>query len=248
MSTQAEFWNKSWDWEHTKNRAPIFGYSAGIYDTPKLAKDQVLPFLQVPAGANLSLNEDWNETNKTRLQAAEKFLTENNELMNLLQENLAVVDYQQYNLLVLRSVAKLCRQSLNMLLGLQRINTLLNLSSTAASLNAGLAVSLLDQALEEVKIMRSQRNETLQEVTAVWYQDWYPRVHEANGRKYLDQVDDVKDHRPTRTVDMSYLIYRQLKFRLGKWAEDVLNARNQFAKTHSLPLKNETFNWESIDL
>ncbi len=248
LSAQAEFWNKSWGWEYSKNRAPIFGYSAAIYDTPKLAKDQVLPFLPVPAGADLSLNNDWNEANKVRLSAAERFLTENNELMNLLQENLAVVDYQHYNLLVLQSVAMLCRQNLYMLLGLQRINTLLTSSSDGAALNAGLAVSLIDQALHQVKLLSDQRNETLQQVTAIWYQDWYPRVSEANGRIYLDEVDDVKDHRPTRTVDMSYLIYRQLKFPLGKWAQDVLSVRNQFAKTHNLPVKIESFNWENIDL
>ena len=71
---------------------------------------------------------------------------------------------------------------------------------------------------------------------------------EANGRKYLDQVDDVKDHEPVRTVDMSYLIYRQLKYPLGKWAEEVTNARNQFAKTNNLPTRTETFNWENTEL
>jgi hypothetical protein len=57
-------------------------------------------------------------------------------------------------------------------------------------------------------------------------------------------VDDVKDHQPGRTVDMSYLIYRQLKYPLGKWAEDVLTARNQFAKTHNLPLRTGSLEWE----
>ena len=67
---------------------------------------------------------------------------------------------------------------------------------------------------------------------------------EANGRKYVDLVDDIKDHLPVRTVDMSYLIYRQLKYPLGKWAEEVVNARNQFAKRNNLPIRTETLNWE----
>ncbi|MEO6290080.1 MAG: glycoside hydrolase, partial [Ginsengibacter sp.] len=144
--------------------------------------------------------------------------------------------------------AQLCRQNLTMLLDLQKINNLLKLSSDAVASNPSLAISLVDQALEQVKNIRDERNEVLQTVTTVWYQDWYPRVAVANGRKFLDQVDDVKDHGPARTVDMSYLIYRELKFPLGKWAKDVLGARNQFAKKNNLPTRSEIFNWENIEL
>ncbi len=248
LSTQAEFWEKSWEWKPSKNRSPIFGYSAGIFDTPRLAKDQVLPSLPVPSGSDLSINKSWNADNKQRLEAAEKFLKENDELMNLLYKNLLTADYQHYNLQVLHSVAQLCRQNLSMLLGLQNINNLLTLSSDAAATNPSLAVSLIDQALDQAKKIHDERNEVLQEVTTVWYQDWFPRVAEANGRKFLNQVDDVKDHVPARTIDMSYLIYRELKFPLGKWAEDVLTARNQFAGKNNLPLRSETFDWASIEL
>ncbi len=254
LSTQAEFYDKSWEWSSSQNRTPIFGRSIkifgndkGAFEEPITAQDQTLPALPVPSATDLSLNTDWNSKNKERLLAAEEFLMENNELMNLLQENLIRVDYQHYNLQVLRSVAQLCRQNLNMLLDLQRVNDFLNLSYSIASTNPAVAVSLIDQALDQVKKIRDERNEVLQTVTTVWYQDWYPRVAEANGRKYLDQVDDVKDHLPVRTVDMSYLIYRQLKYPLGKWAEEVADARNQFAKRNNLPASTETFKWETTE-
>ncbi len=48
--------------------------------------------------------------------------------------------------------------------------------------------------------------------------------------EYLHAVDDVKDHRPIRTPDMSYLIYRELNFPMNKWAEATLEARNAFAR------------------
>ena len=47
---------------------------------------------------------------------------------------------------------------------------------------------------------------------------------------------------------MSYLIHRQLKLPLGKWAKEVLNARNQFAGKNNLPARSELFNWERIQL
>ena len=248
LCTQAEFWNKSWDWEPSKNRSPIFGYSAAVYDTPKLAKDQVLPALPIPSGVDLSFNNNWDSANSQRISAAKKFLKQNDELMNLLNKTVISADYQHYNLAVLRSVAQLCRQNLTMLLDLQKINNLMKLSSDAAAINPSLAISLIDETLGVVKDIRDERNQVLQAVTSVWYQDWYPRVAEANGRTFLDQVDDVKDHGPARTVGMSYLIYRELKFPLGEWAKDVLEARNEFASKKNLPNKSETFDWENIEL
>lgn len=247
LSTQAQFYSKSWEWEHSNWRTPIFGNSFGIFDTAKPARDQTLPYLPVSSATNLSLNADWSNNNKERLVRAQKFLEQNNELMNLLQQNLVSVDYHHYNLQVLLSVAQFCRQNIKMLLGLKRINDLMTLSSVIAGNNPAAAISLIDQALDQLKVIRDDRNEVLQTVTAVWYQDWYPRVSEANGRKFLDLVDDVKDHQPARTVDMRYLVYRQLKYPLGKWAEDEVRARNQFAQTNNLPVRTESFNWESIE-
>src|SRR4030095_8259204 len=121
LSSQAEFWNTSWEWENSRHRSPIIGSSAGIFHSPKPAKDQSLPALPVPSATNLSVNLDWIRQNQERLQAAEKLLLENDALMLLLQENLDRVDDKLDNLLVLRSVAQLCRQNLNMLLDLRRI-------------------------------------------------------------------------------------------------------------------------------
>ena len=243
LISQSRFWENSWEWETSKNRTPIFGNSDTIYATPMPAKDQKLAPLPVPSAGNLSVNVNWGENNKEKLILVEKYLEENDELMNLLQQNMLKAEYQHYNLQVLFTVAQLCRQNLNMLLDLKRINEFLILSSDVASMRPLLAISLLDQALDQVKRIRNDRNQVLDAVNTVWYQDWYPRVAEANGRKYLDQVDDVKDHPPARTVDMSYLIYRELKYPLGQWAEEVRKVRNQFARDNNLPIREEMINW-----
>ncbi|RZK47261.1 MAG: glycoside hydrolase [Pedobacter sp.] len=244
LSTQADFWDKSWDWDFFDFRKPIFGNSYKVYDTPRLARDQTLPLLAVPSGTDLSFKSAWNLNNKPRLDAARKYLSENDELMKLLSQNVILADYQHYNLQVLQSVALLTRQNLNMLLDMKKINELLEISSGLAASNPKAAVALIDQALDQAQEIYNERNEMLQNVTTTWYQDWHPRVPEANGRKFLDQVDDVKDHQPVRTVDMSYLIYRQLKYPLGKWAADLVKARNQFAVSNNLPIKSDMLEWE----
>lgn len=247
LSKQAQFYDDSWDWEDSRWRTPIFGNSEEIYTTAKPAKDQILPMLPVPLASDLSVKSDWSNANKKRLQDAEKFLKENNKLTDLLHKNLRSVQYNQYNVEVMLSVALLCRQNLNMLLQLQHIYTLLQQSAKVALKDASAAVSLIDQALDEAKIIQKQRNETLQSLTKVWYKEWNSRVGEANGRRYLNIVDDVKDHQPGRTADMSYLVYRQLHYSLDKWVENVLNNRNVFARKNHLPLKKEKLQWKFLD-
>ncbi len=246
LSTQAEFWGRSWQLRSSNNRVPIFGNSEQVYPEPKPAKDQTLPPLPVPSPTDLFLKTDWNNNNALLLEEAERFLKENNALMNLLQENHSKAGFQTYNLQVLQSVAQLCRQNLQMLLDLKKINGFMTLAMQASAGNPAIAVALIDAALDKLNAIRNQRNEVLQSVTATWYQEWYPKVAEANGRKFLHQADNVKDHHPDRTIDMSYLIYRQLKYPLGNWAKEVLEVRNRFAKQHNLLERKELFNWDSI--
>ena len=41
---------------------------------------------------------------------------------------------------------------------------------------------------------------------------------------------------------MSYLVYRELLYPLGAWADQVRAARNRYARAHNLPLRNDQFN------
>ncbi|HEY6978417.1 MAG TPA: glycoside hydrolase family 20 zincin-like fold domain-containing protein [Chitinophagaceae bacterium] len=247
LSRQAQFYDESWDWKPSPWRSPVFGNSSEIYKTPKPASDQTLPMLPVPSEKDLSVKIDWSKMNYQRLRSAKTFFKENDELIRLLHENIRSAAYQRYNLEVMLSVALLCRQNLNMLLHLEHMDTLLKLASKIALKDAAVAVALLDDALDEAGIIRAERNKTLQALTTVWYKEWYPREAEANGRRYLDIVDDVKDHRPARTVDMTYLIYRDLHYPLGKWAEDVQHARNRFAEKKGLPLRKKLLLWEQVN-
>ena len=64
--------------------------------------------------------------------------------------------------------------------------------------------------MQTARRIREERNAALREAVETWGKSWYPRVAEANGRRFLHELDDVKDHLPDRTVDMSYLVYREL--------------------------------------
>jgi hypothetical protein len=174
-------------------------------------------------------------------------MTENDELMGLLLENLQRVEGNRDGLAVFLSIAGLYRQNLDMLRAMGAIDGMLQAASASAQKNeARQAIQSVDRALDAARAMQWSRNKALGDAQKVWYKSWYPRVTEANGRKFLHEVDDVKDHLPDRTTDMSYLVYREMLLPVGEWAEQIRTARNQYAQAHQLPVRNDKLDWKDL--
>jgi hypothetical protein len=248
MSEQGQFWKESWEAVPSNARTPIWGDWDRINHPPQPAEDQTLTLPPVPSPGVLSLSYDWASMNRRRLELAVRFLADNDELLDLLHENLRRVEFNLYNLELYLAIAQLYRQNIQMLLDLEHINTALQTAQTAAGKGEyQRAVAALDQALDLAETIRQQRNYAFEDATATWYKSWYPRVPEANGRKFVDSVDDVKDHLPVRTVDMTYLIYRQLLYPLGDWAREVLRVRNEYAHAHNLPVQSRSWDWKDVN-
>ncbi len=245
MSLEAQFWADSWETTPSARRKPMFGNSYGIFIPPRPARDETLPLPPIPSPPYLTPGWDWTHDNADRLRLTAKFLAENDELLDLLHLNLQRVEFNRYNLEVFLSIARLYRQNLIMLQSLGRIDALLKSAQAAAKREeTRQAVTALDGALNTVEMIREQRNQALQDATATWYQSWFPRVLEANGRRFLNEMDDVQDPRAVRTVDMSYLVYRELILPVQEWAESLQRVRNQYAELHDLPVRNEKFDWK----
>ena len=247
MSEQGQFWKESWDSVASNARTPLWGDWDRINQPPQPAEDQTLPLPAVPSTDMLALSYDWSAISQRRLELSSRFLAGNDELLDHLYKNLQRVEFNRYNLELYIAIAQLCRQNINMLMDLSRIDTDLKTAQAAASKGdfKG-AVVALDGALDLAETVRQQRNRAFADAVKVWYKSWYPRVAEANGRKFLQQVDDVKDHLPVRTADMTYLIYRQLLYPLGDWASQVESARNQYAGAHGLPVRSRPYNWKDL--
>jgi hexosaminidase len=244
MSRQAQFWNDSWETTFSTSRKPIFGNSDHVYNPRRPVHDQTLPLPPVPSPEYMQTQSNWSKDNSRRLELAAQARAENQELLELLYSNLRHVEHNRYNLEVFASIARLCRQNLDMLDDLARINGHLEAAQSAATnQQPQAAVDSIDQALDAAESIRQERNRVYQDTLETWYKTWLPRVEQANGRRYVHELDDVKDHLPDRTADMSYLIYRELLLPLGDWAKAVESARNQFAGKHGLPVRTGDFNW-----
>ncbi|TAM82003.1 MAG: hypothetical protein EPN47_11320 [Acidobacteria bacterium] len=250
MSEQAQFYKDSWDVVASNARKGIWGDYAPIIYKPRMpAEDQTLPLPPPPSGELLNRDPGWAKVNARRLQLASSFFSQSDTLMDLLNKNLQSVQFNDYNLQVYASIAHLYRQNLEMLMDLQRIDSLFDSAKEAASkARAEEAVADVDQVLDLAQDIRDHRNAAFAKAVQIWEKSWYPRVEEANGRKYLDEVDDVKDHLPMRTVDLSYLIYRELLLPLGEWYDEVEAARNQYAKGYDIPARSDKLNWKDYKI
>jgi len=249
MSTQGQFWKESWETVPADARTPVWGDWDRINNPPQPAEDQTMPEPPIPSPGLLTLNYDWASMSQRRLQLAGRFLAENDELLDLLHSNLERVEFNHYNLELYIGIAQVYRQNIAMILDLGSINTALQAAQAAAAkADAKHAVAAVDRALNMAENIRELRNQAFADVVGTWYKSWLPRVPEANGRKFLDKVDDVKDHLPVRTVDMTYLIYRQLRYPLDDWADKVEAARNQYAAAHNLPTQSRQWHWKDLSI
>lgn len=245
MSGQAQFWTDSWEETESNARKPIWGNSNTIYHPRNPVHDQTLPLPPAPA-ADLTYRSTWAEQNRRRTELNAEFLLENDDLLGLLYQNLRVSTLNRYNLEVYLSIAQLCRQNLQMIAGIQRMDQLLIAASKLKSSKAKEAVAEVDRALDIANSIWQQRNHVLRDATETWYQSWLPRVAEANGRTFLHELDDVKDHLPDRTVDMTYLVYRELQLPFDSWTRAISAARNQFAAANHLPTRTDQLHWSSL--
>jgi hexosaminidase len=259
MSQQAQFWSDSWE-PGPSPRIGLFGNSDRIYNPRKPVKDQTLKLPPAPgpglkaAGASRKppkgqeVDGGWRRDNARRLQLAADAMADNDELLGLLEENLLSVEFNRHNLEVYISIAQLYRQNLEMLSGIGRMDALVEAAQKAAAEGkAKNALESLDGALGIAENIRQHRNLALRDAVSTWYKSWWPRVEEANGRRFLHQLDDVKDHVPDRTVDMTYLVYRELQLPFGEWVSAVRGTRNQYAAANHLPEKTGEFDWRDTE-
>src|SRR5208283_3718893 len=151
-------------------------------------KDQTLRLPPAP-DSSLRFDAEWTRENARRLEFAADALSDNDELLGLLHENLGRADLNRYNLEVYVSIAQLYRQNLEMLTDIGRICFQLEAAQRAAAdKQPKEAVEALDRALNLARHIRQRRNAVLRDATSVWYKSWFPRVAQANGRQFLREL------------------------------------------------------------
>jgi hypothetical protein len=47
-------------------------------------------------------------------------------------------------------------------------------------------------------------------------------------------------------VDLSYLVYREKLLPFGAWVNAIQAARNEYAASHHMPVRNDRFDWSDL--
>ncbi len=245
MSYQAQSWSDSWDTAPSNARKPIWGGPYEIYKTPLPASDQTLP-LPPASSPDLGYHSEWSVQNAKRIQLAIDGLRQNENLKALLEENLERSQFNHYNLEVYLSIANLYRQNFDMISGIHDMDLDLAAADKVKTVDPKTALEDVDRALNTATVIWKERNEVLQNTITTWGVSWQPRVAEANGRIFLHELDDVKDHLPDRTVDMSYLVYRETLLPFGTWVNSIATVRDQFAVAHKFAVRKYQMSWGAL--
>jgi hypothetical protein len=228
MSQQSHFWLDSWEWG-PGSRKPIWGNSEGVFNPRRPVKDQMLPL----PGAD---PQGWLRDNQRRIELAQTFLAQNDELVGLLNENLGRVERNRYSLELYLAIAHLYRQNLEMIVDIGRICSLLSRAN----------MGNYDRALELAQQIRQQRNVAYRNAVTTYEKTWFPRVRQANGRTFLHELDDVKDHVGDRTIDLTYMIERELQLPFGQWVETIRETRNKEAAVAGGKPDTRVFDWADM--
>ena len=160
------------------------------------------------------------------------------------------VEFNRYNLEVYLSIAKLCRQNLRLFIQLDEMNGgLEKAQQEAGKQHYADAVAGLDRALGWAGRIRDERNQALHDVTATWYETWFPRVRAAHGRHLARAPQNFVDMGSSdaarrRQEGLVYLIEREFALPFGEWVRQVQNARNDYAVAHKLPKREIHFDWQ----
>lgn len=195
---------------------------------------------------NLAFSSAWSNDNAKRLALAAEATRQNDTLLGMLAENIRTVQFNRYNLEVYLSVANLYRQGFDMIAGIHHMDALLTSAARKREQDPARALSDVDSALDGVGSILRQRNQALQNAVDTWDVVSFPPVADANGRHSFFELDDVKDHEADRTVDLSYLVYREKILAFGEWVNAILASRNQYATAHHLPARDIRWNWDDI--
>ncbi|MGH9325502.1 MAG: glycoside hydrolase family 20 zincin-like fold domain-containing protein [Terriglobia bacterium] len=246
MSFQSQAYSDSWDTVPSTHRKPIWGGSYKIYEAPHPADDPSIPLPPAPT-ADLSYHSAWSKDNMRRVNLASRALEQNGILLGLLYENLHRAQFNRDNLEVYLSIAMLCRQNFQMIGQIAEMDRDLKDAAKLNRRDPAKAIAMVDRALDTATLIWRQRNQALQNATQTWYHNWEPRVAEANGRRFLHILSDVKDHLADRTVDMSYLVYGEKILPFGPWVNAIAKSRNEFAEAHNLPARNYQMKWDALN-
>jgi hypothetical protein len=244
LQQHAMFFNRSWDQVVSRARAPGYGNSYGK-GRGVVRRDDTLPPPGLPRLPGLDFVPSYSGHYEKLVREAGELAVQGRLLIEKIYENLPRANRNRYNLEVLLSIARLTLHHEMMIAAMGRIES--NLADARVAAVEGRpsdALEALSAAYQLAEQQIQSREQTFQNLKAVWEKSQYPKGREVAGRKFVHILDDTKDHWADRRADLSYLTAPEESIGLNAWMGALSRVAREYAGNNGVQLSPGTFGGE----
>ncbi len=237
LQRQARAWQRAWDRVASRVRKPGYGNSEG----PGLGtarQDLTLTPPPLPDTATLAYTPQFAAKYKGLVAEAPVQRLQNDQLQHALTANMLSASRNQYNLEVFLTLARFTGHHWDLISSLAAAESDLSRAAAAAAKNdPAQAVGHLVAAHNRAARMERESAEVRRFLTTVWEKSRYPQGREVDGRKFMQVLDDTKDHFGGRTADLGYMFQPEQSIGLAQWRASLSKLTNEYAKRHNVPVR-----------
>lgn len=237
LQRQARAWQRAWDRVVSRVRKPGYGNSDGP-GIGTARQDLTLTPPPLPDPITLAYKPQFASKYKGLAAEAPAQRLQNDQLQHALIANMARASRNQYNLEVFLTLARFTGHHWDLISALVQAEGDLSKAAAAAARNdAAQAVGHLVAAHNRVARMERESAEIRRFLTTVWEKSRYPQGREVDGRKFVQVLDDTKDHFAGRTADLGYMFQPEQSIGLAQWRAGLSKITAGYAKRNNVPVR-----------
>lgn len=236
MQQQARGWQITWDRVVSRVRKPGYGnsFGKGIGTT---RYDLSLDAPPLP-GEDFSFEPKFKARYRDILLTIRERSLENDRVAHALAGNVLRAERNRESLEVFFALARFMGHHWSLFRGLADAESSLEKASEAAAKKQpAQAVGHAVSAYNAVEKLERDGTTHFRNVERVFEKTWQPAGRTVNGRKFVQVLDDTKDHFAGRTSDLGYMQAPELSVGLASWREKLKGLIEGYAKANNVPVK-----------
>jgi hypothetical protein len=217
-----DFWVGSWNRVPSRRGPAYWRLYHARYDL-------TLPVPNLPDPLTLDNRPFFREQFRKLLKRADLAEVDFGRLIDLLMDNIARAERNNFNLQVLLSIARLLAHQVTLLQTLASIEADLDAARNAWDLTqANRAVRHMRSAVGRVRACEADRETRFAQLVATWEQARLPRGMSDGDKHFVHIQDDTKNHTADHTPDLGYLVEAERNLDLAGWADRLEAVIEQF--------------------
>ncbi len=154
------------------------------------------------------------------------------DAITALQGKLSTVTRNSYNIEVFLTIARFEKHFCETILALEKVEKALKQAAVdVPAKEEQKALAQLVAAHKLVAANLARRAAMWEQLTTVWEKSRFEKCRSVDGRDFLYELDDVKDHRADRKLGLDYMLLPLENMNLEQWNDDLAKFIATFATT-----------------